>query len=379
MSTLFVHRGANLDDIAMKFHLSPSRLQIINNLFPPILTDDRDLEIEDPSEMTHCQHSIFVVLTSNDIELPGTITFFPDSFTFEQRQLAVSERKLIVCINIVSVITCVMIRHPRVPELQSASDASILIVTYLVDPLDSSTLTALSFTASTAELHALEYHITHLSSARQQEIHWVKPKGAAQSAEAKQIEVAAIQQLPARFRRPVARSHAIDAESAVIDKVNLVELRKALPHRLRSHSWSLVFSIREDGTSYQTLYAATRGSAACFVIIKTMDGARLGGFFPIGLKWSAKFYGSGEAFVFNFAPNLNIYRWSRKNECFAVATQSELMIGGGGGKGAALWIDDRMLNGRSEECETFDSVPLANKKAFQIEDLEVWNLGSKGE
>jgi hypothetical protein len=358
----------------MKLHLSPSRLQIINNLFPPVIASDFDLDIEDPSEMTHCQHSIFVVLTSNDVELPGTLTFFPDSFTFEQRQLAVSERKLVVCVNIVSVISCAMIRHPRVPELQSASDASILIVTYLIDPLDSSTLTALSFTASTAELHALEYHITHLASTRQQEIHWVKPKGAAQSAEAKQLEVAAIQQIPSRFRRPVVQSHAIDAESAVIDKVNLIELRKALPHRWRSHDWRLVFSISEDGTSYQTLYAATNGSAACFVIIKTVDGAKLGGFLPTGLKWSAKFYGSGEAFVFSFAPMLVVYRWSRKNDCFTSATRTELMMGAG--KGAALWIDDRMLNGRSEECETFDSLPLAKRKAFQIQELEPWSLVS---
>jgi hypothetical protein len=46
----------------------------------------------------------------------------------------------------------------------------------------------------------------------------------------------------------------------------------------------------------------------------------------------------------------------------------------GSGKGAALWIDDRMLNGRSEACETFDSPPLANKPAFQIQEIELWNL-----
>jgi hypothetical protein len=372
MPTIQVQQGESLDDIAMKLHLSPSRLQIINNLFPPIIDTDRDLEIEDPIEMTHCQHSIFVVLTSNDVELPGTITFFPDSFTFEQRQLAISERKLVVCVNIVSVISCTMIRHPRVPELCSASDASVLIVIYLSDPLDSSTVSALSFAASTAELHALEYHISHLATARQEEIHYVRPRGVSQSAEAKQEEVAAIQQLPSRLRQPILRSHSVDAESTIIDKVNMVELRNALPYRWRTHPWKLVFSVAEDGTSYQTLYGAIEIGYPCFLIVKTVDGAKLGGFLPLGVKKSRKCYGSGESFVFNFAPTLVVYRWSRKNECFTSSTNSELMIGAG--KGAALWIDDRMLNGRSETCETFDSPPLAHKPAFQIQDLELWQL-----
>jgi hypothetical protein len=51
---------------------------------------------------------------------------------------------------------------------------------------------------------------------------------------------------------------------------------------------------------------------------------------------------------------------------------TEVMIGGGGG--AAIWIDDLLLNGRSEPCDTFDSPVLAEKSVFRIQELEVWGL-----
>ena len=75
-----VQEGETLDSIAMKLNLSPSRLQIINQLYPPVIKPGDKLKIEDPEEMTHCQHQIFVILSSNNIELPGIITFYPDSF-----------------------------------------------------------------------------------------------------------------------------------------------------------------------------------------------------------------------------------------------------------------------------------------------------------
>jgi hypothetical protein len=373
MSTQFrAHAGDSLAEIAMSFHLSPSRLQVINDLFPPVISQDRDLLLEDPAEMTLCQHSIFVVLTSNDVELPGVITFFPDAFTFEQRLLSPGPR-LTLSVNIVSVISCKIVPHPRAPDACAAADPGLLLIIFLADALDAATLAALSFAACRAELHALEHHIARLSSLRQAQIRYAKPKSVLPLLPEKEREAAALHRLPPRLR---GRARGAPAEaSSVIDRVNVVALRKALPYQFRAHAWKLAFSLVEDGTSYETLYSANGVGSPCVLLIRTSDGERFGAFVPTGLKRSARFYGTGEAFVFSFDDALVIYRWSRKNDWFVSSTNSEIVIGGG--KGAALWIDDRMLNGRSEVCETFDSLPLAKKQTFQVQDLEVWSLSSR--
>ena len=125
-----VHAGDDFAEIAMKFHLSPSRLQMLNNLYPPVIDHDMVLKLESPYAMAEVEHSVFVVLASNNVEIPGTITIKPDSFTFVQRNLRSSGKRIEITVNIVSVISTEVIPHPNTESDESASAPSVLIINW---------------------------------------------------------------------------------------------------------------------------------------------------------------------------------------------------------------------------------------------------------
>ncbi|XP_062979319.1 TBC1 domain family member 24-like [Elgaria multicarinata webbii] len=62
---------------------------------------------------------------------------------------------------------------------------------------------------------------------------------------------------------------------------------------------------------------------------------------------------------------------SKTASMFMSGTQEGIVIGGGGGQ--ALFIDDNLLHGRTEHCETFDNPPLCQEN-FQVQLLEVWGF-----
>lgn len=95
--------------------------------------------------------------------------------------------------------------------------------------------------------------------------------------------------------------------------------------------------------------------------------------------------------------NANVYRWSMLNDKFIIISTSDLMIGSTsinegrdkvkdrsrlfsnyrsdiGGYGAAIWIDQKMNKGISENCPTFNSPPLVEGGQFSVSDIEVWNI-----
>lgn len=369
-----VHPGDDFAEIAMRFHLSPSRLQVLNNLYPPVIEHDMVLQLEDPSAMADVEHSVFVVLASNDVEVPGTITIKPDSFSFLQRNMSITSKRIEIIVNIVGVISTEIVPHPKFETDESASSPAVLLVGYQHDPLRARTLDVLAFIASRAELHALELHIRKISRRRQNEIRFVKTVEAAHLWEVKSQKLLEELNVSARYRRhysDLSSGFHIEGTSKVIDRVQLVELRKVLPFRFKSHSWRLIFAISVHGTSYHSLYSATESSHDCFLLIRTDSGEKIGAFLSAGLKPSAKFYGSGEMFVFNFKPALKIYKSSLHNSEFISSTMNEIIIGG---NKAAIWLDRQLLKGISEASDTFSSPPLTSQTHFTVMDLEVWEL-----
>ncbi|KAK8894993.1 hypothetical protein M9Y10_023435 [Tritrichomonas musculus] len=96
--------------------------------------------------------------------------------------------------------------------------------------------------------------------------------------------------------------------------------------------------------------------------------------------------------------NANVYRWSMLNDKFVFVSTTDLMIGStsisddkdkfedrslifskyrsdfAGRFGAAIWIDQKMNKGISENCPTFNSPPLVEGGTFAVNDIEVWNI-----
>lgn len=368
-----VFEGDNLDEIAMSLHLSPSRLQIINNLYPPVITKDMTLQIEDHSMIGLSNHSVFVVLTSNNTELPGTITFLPEEFVFEQRQLS-NSTKLVINVGIINVISCELRAHPKSPDDTKPSSPAVLVVCFLKDPLDGTTTEVLSFAGSRAELHALEYYIQNTSTSMQKEIRYVKPMSAVANSSRMVENAVKAMSVPSRLRAPVANMSTrfqFHGESRIIKRTELIELRNALPNHLKIYSWKKLFCISQNGTSYSGLYAALRHSKRCFMLISAVTGEKIGAFLSAGMKCQEQYYGTGETFVFTFNPNLTVHKWSRNNSNFISSTNKEIMIGT---NRAAIYIDRMMLKGISDPSTTFNSPQLTKDPIFRIKEMEIWDV-----
>ena len=95
------------------------------------------------------------------------------------------------------------------------------------------------------------------------------------------------------------------------------------------------------------------------------------------LRMHPHFYGTGETFVFRLdTPEPKVYTWTLKNDFFMYAGTRSFSFGGGAN--FAIWIDEDLLHGNSQPCETFNSPALASTPDFEIAVLEVWgfDLGS---
>ena len=269
-----VKEGETLSSIAYQRNLSPSRLQNINQLFPPILNPGDILNLEEPEKMLLEHHQIFVILSSNTIEYPGTITCYPDCFIYEQRQLSMNTYKLILKINIVSVISCQHFCHPAEDSIISLEEQKInpsdypthpgiLIITYLSNPMDPQSVSAASFVAPNAELHCLWYHISSISKRRKNEIKFHPFYSVQMSNECNRQIMNDASKVPherlssASITKTLLKNlnHSpLLGKSTILDDVDVVGICSNLPMRFRNFKWKLLYNLSNDGTSYITLF-----------------------------------------------------------------------------------------------------------------------------
>jgi len=100
------------------------------------------------------------------------------------------------------------------------------------------------------------------------------------------------------------------------------------------------------------------------------------------------FYGNGQSFIFsvknpgvnglptkNGNEEVNVYRWTGKNECIQSCNLSKQQLSmGGGGLNAdfGLSISENLTRGTSGRCETFDNEILSSEPTFDIVNMEVF-------
>ena len=93
----------------------------------------------------------------------------------------------------------------------------------------------------------------------------------------------------------------VDGPSAIFERTEEIDqIRSKLPYRLRSFDWMLVFRLSRDGSSFTNFFNCTKNTGPIVFIMSTSTKERIGAFIPTGFKYSTKYYGSGEAFVFRF-------------------------------------------------------------------------------
>lgn len=165
----------------------------------------------------------------------------------------------------------------------------------------------------------------------------------------------------------------LHGDSRIFSQDDLRKIRKSFPSRYTENQWWLAFSIARDGVNFTSFESNVRRADICLLALKTSVGDRFGAFVSHGFKGSRQYFTSGESFLFTFVPEYTTYKWARTGPFFVASSPTEIAIGGG--SGAAIWLDGKFLNGFSEGCQPFNSLPLASSVQFKIDDLEVWEIG----
>ena len=166
----------------------------------------------------------------------------------------------------------------------------------------------------------------------------------------------------------------INRNSDFITMEDVDKIRIHFPHRYTNKNWTCIYKLSEDGASYTLFFKKAGNYSPLVLLIKTSDNEIIGSYLSTPfLPSSEDYYGTGSNFVFTFYPTFKHYDWSTNNTLFVSTSKEFIAIGGGGG--AAIWIDDQLLEAFSEPCKTFNSPILTSKTHFEIRDIELWHIG----
>lgn len=154
------------------------------------------------------------------------------------------------------------------------------------------------------------------------------------------------------------------------------EIYEHVPHIYKAHDLKSIYLSWNDGLSLQHLVnkAANEPKTTAFLLlIQDSDNCILGAFFchPIEVTTFAKRVGAGENFVFRLNENSEFYKATGKNESYFEFNGDTIFVGSGG-KGSALMIDSDLLEGFTQQSDTFGNKILAKRESFKIKFVELF-------
>ncbi|WWC64170.1 uncharacterized protein I303_106778 [Kwoniella dejecticola CBS 10117] len=175
----------------------------------------------------------------------------------------------------------------------------------------------------------------------------------------------------------------------ILEAANAVSLRHHLPPRQRlSSAWTLLFSLDQHGASLSTMYrlidrfGQTHKTSGNVLIVCDAHGNRFGVFMNECIaKREGTYYGSGESFLFKLNPlsEPQVFKWTGKNQYFALCEAGFISFGGGDGK-YGLLLDSTFTQNSSATSPAYDndvlsdSIPRKSNQAWSFDcvGLEVW-------
>lgn len=177
--------------------------------------------------------------------------------------------------------------------------------------------------------------------------------------------------------------------SDMLTHEQIVCLWSWLPSRITILMPQLIYSSNEHGCCLTAFYMKVDTWEPTVLLIKTDTEEVFGAY--CSTDWSsrnsqdakgnrAKYFGTGESFLFTFSPNSIKFPWvgMASNEVghsarlFMHASNEEICIGSGNGCG--LWLDESLTRGMTEHCDTFDNVPLCSAPSFTCTLIEVFGF-----
>ncbi|KAK4687988.1 hypothetical protein P7C73_g2131, partial [Tremellales sp. Uapishka_1] len=150
-----------------------------------------------------------------------------------------------------------------------------------------------------------------------------------------------------------------------------------------------VVSLDQHGASLSTLYrlidayATTHRSSGNMLIVRDGNGHIFGVYLNEAIaRREGTYYGSGESFMFKLQDDdAKVFRWTGRNQYFALCESSFISFGGGGGS-YGLFLDSTFTRNSSSTSPAYDNevlcvdTPLfstsSKGRPFECLGLEVW-------
>jgi len=163
-------------------------------------------------------------------------------------------------------------------------------------------------------------------------------------------------------------------KSEILSKDDILWLQSFLPIRHHDEQFELAYGTDKHGISIRTFFSRLAGRSPCFLVIKD-DRYNVFGAYTSD-PWSPEsniHYGSGETFLFKLGANRKKFSWTRLNDFFMLSKDNFISLGSGNRGRFGLWIDEDLLYGSSNPCETFNNEPLSYDLDFKVLAIEVWS------
>jgi hypothetical protein len=184
------------------------------------------------------------------------------------------------------------------------------------------------------------------------------------------------------------------------------EIRQHIPSLLQiNHSWHLLYSIEQSGTSLQTLYSNCQPKfgenlnrrRGYILVVQDTHKNIFGAYLNDHLRNldGKYYYGNGDCFLWKCEKGkmkhldpvtksetkgspqdelvLKVFPYTSLNDFIIYSNNNFISVGSGDGK-FGLWIDSNLEIGASDTVETFGNEPLSDTKKFHILGLEVWRI-----
>ncbi|OCF44906.1 hypothetical protein I317_01185 [Kwoniella heveanensis CBS 569] len=180
-----------------------------------------------------------------------------------------------------------------------------------------------------------------------------------------------------------------DVTAPVLSVSDADQLRQHIPPRQRlSSAWTLLFSLDQHGASLSTLYrlvekfGQSHRTSGNILVVCDGEGNRFGVYLNESIvKREGTYYGSGESFLFKLSPTSEVktFRWSGRNQYFALCENGFISFGGGAGT-YGLLLDATFTHNSSATCPAYNNEVLSTSASvmstqaspFTCIGLEVW-------
>lgn len=162
----------------------------------------------------------------------------------------------------------------------------------------------------------------------------------------------------------------VQGKSEIVSDADLRAILSHVPTRHQLDEWALRFNMSVDGTYLLTLMEKLADCECSLLILSDADRKVFGGFASETWRRNPRYYGSGESFVFELAPEPRVYHWTGKNSYFQLCDGDSIAMGGG--DHFAFHVDKRLEHGTSGPCPTYGSPQLASAPDFIVYRMEAW-------